>query len=89
MAMEQDPDERFQSAEAMRKAILEEREAQTSFAPYTKGLAASDFFEAKHIPQLRRYHNRDERGILSSKEHFRTHDSAYRDRYRFNHLPGD
>ncbi|MGZ6368614.1 MAG: serine/threonine protein kinase, partial [Ktedonobacteraceae bacterium] len=40
MAMEQDPDERFQSAEAMRKAILEEREAQTSFAPYTKGLAA-------------------------------------------------
>ncbi len=39
MAMEQDPDERFQSAEAMRKAILEEKEAQESFAPYTKGLA--------------------------------------------------
>lgn len=39
MAMEQEPDERFQSAEAMRKAILEEREAQTSFAPYIKGLA--------------------------------------------------
>lgn len=39
-AMEQDPDERFQSAEAMRKAILAEGEAQESFAPYTKGLSA-------------------------------------------------
>jgi serine/threonine protein kinase/uncharacterized protein YggT (Ycf19 family) len=39
MAMEQDPDERFQSAEAMRKAILEEGEAQEPFAPYTKGLS--------------------------------------------------
>ncbi len=40
MAMEQDPDERFQSAEAMRKAILQEQEAKESFAPYTQGLAA-------------------------------------------------
>ena len=39
MAMEQDPDERFQSAEAMRKAILERRRAQDSLAPYTKGLS--------------------------------------------------
>jgi serine/threonine protein kinase/uncharacterized protein YggT (Ycf19 family) len=39
MAMEQDPDERFQSAEAMQKAILAEKEEQESFAPYTKGLA--------------------------------------------------
>jgi serine/threonine protein kinase len=39
MAMEQDPDERFQSAEAMRKAILAEGEAQEPFAPYTKGLS--------------------------------------------------
>jgi serine/threonine protein kinase/uncharacterized protein YggT (Ycf19 family) len=39
IAMEQDPDERFQSAEAMRKAILAEAEAQESFAPYTKGLS--------------------------------------------------
>jgi len=38
-AMEQDPDERFQSAEAMRKAILEEGKAQESSAPYTKGLS--------------------------------------------------
>ncbi len=43
MAMEQDPDERFQSAEAMRKAILQEKSAQTSFAPYTKGLAPRAF----------------------------------------------
>lgn len=40
MAMEQDPDERFQSAEAMRKAILQEQQAKESFAPYTQGLAA-------------------------------------------------
>ena len=39
MAMEQDPDERFQSAEAMRKAILQEQEAKESFAPYSRGLA--------------------------------------------------
>jgi serine/threonine protein kinase/uncharacterized protein YggT (Ycf19 family) len=39
MAMEQDPEERFQSAEAMQKAILEEREARESSASYTKGLA--------------------------------------------------
>ena len=39
MAMEQDPDERFQSAEAMQKAILAEGAAQESFAPYTKGLS--------------------------------------------------
>jgi serine/threonine protein kinase len=39
MAMEQDPDERFQSAEAMRKAIFAEKEAQESFAPYNEGLA--------------------------------------------------
>jgi len=39
MAMEQDPDERFQSAEAMQKAILEERAEKESFAPYTKGLS--------------------------------------------------
>ena len=70
MAMEQDPDERFQSAEAMRKAILEEQEAKESFAPYTKGLAAASFFASKHISCNGRFHNRDERGILSSKEHF-------------------
>jgi serine/threonine protein kinase/uncharacterized protein YggT (Ycf19 family) len=40
MAMEQDPNERFQSAEAMRKAILQEQEAKESFAPYTQGLTA-------------------------------------------------
>jgi serine/threonine protein kinase len=40
MAIEQDPDERFQSAEAMQKAILQEQEAKESFAPYTHGLAA-------------------------------------------------
>jgi len=39
MAMEQDPDERFQSADAMQKAILEERAEKESFAPYTKGLS--------------------------------------------------
>jgi serine/threonine protein kinase/uncharacterized protein YggT (Ycf19 family) len=39
MAMEQDTGERFQSAEAMRKAILAVKEEQESFAPYTKGLS--------------------------------------------------
>lgn len=52
MAMEQDPDERFQSAEAMRKAILEEREAQTSFAPYTKGLAPRINLKPNTYPNL-------------------------------------
>jgi len=40
MAMEQDPDERFQSAEAMRQAIVQEQEAKEAFAPYTRGLAS-------------------------------------------------
>ena len=70
MAMEQDPDERFQSAEAMRKAILEESEAQTSFAPYTKGLAPRASLPLNTSPAIGRFYNRDERGILSSKEHF-------------------
>jgi hypothetical protein len=39
MAMEQDPDERFQSAEAMQKAILAEKDEPGSFAPYARGLS--------------------------------------------------
>lgn len=51
-AMEQDPDERFQSAEAMRKAILSEGEAQESFAPYTKGLSARTSLPLKTSPVM-------------------------------------
>ncbi len=47
MAMEQDPDERFQSAEAMRKAILQEQEAKESFAPYSRGLAPQSSLSPK------------------------------------------
>jgi serine/threonine protein kinase/uncharacterized protein YggT (Ycf19 family) len=52
MAMEQDPDERFQSAEAMRKAILEEGKAQESFDPYTKGLAPRASLPLSRSPSM-------------------------------------
>jgi serine/threonine protein kinase len=50
MAMEQDPDERFQSAEAIRKAIFEEGEVQESFAPYTQGLSPRTSFPLNAFP---------------------------------------
>jgi serine/threonine protein kinase len=51
-AMEQDPDERFQSAEAMRKAILHEQAAKESFAPYARGLAPQSPSPPKATPTM-------------------------------------
>jgi len=52
MAMEQDPDKRFQSAEAMRKAILEEGVAQERFAPYSGGLSPSASLPPYIAPEM-------------------------------------
>jgi len=53
MAMEQDPNERFQSAEAMQKAILEEEVAQESFAPYSRGLSPRASLKPNTPPEMR------------------------------------
>jgi serine/threonine protein kinase len=53
MAMEQDPNERFQSAEAMQKAILEEGVAQESFAPYARGLSSRASLTPNTSPEMR------------------------------------
>ena len=68
-AMEQDPEERFQSVEAMRKAILAERGGTNIFCSLYKRVSASSFFDHKHLSCDGRFHNRDERGILFGKEH--------------------
>jgi serine/threonine protein kinase len=52
MAMEQDPDERFQSAEAMRKAILQEQVPKETFAPYARGLAPQFPLPPKATPTM-------------------------------------